>query len=583
MSSLEKTLLWLKDTWERGLFDGEKVPGAVRTWKAFFKTLESYFLVSIGSTQALATLMFKEWEKEAGWPPEAPVSPAVAIELAASGDKTLLALPASTRRAMGRYFLRHSESMENLFLAVGAREAAPIPPDAEEKPPTWDEMERRIRERKRSKARRLFGIFQRVVFALSAAFLILKQSFARRPVASLIAAGVLVAGIGAGVVVAGKGGASSAANPEGALFRFALEKGLSIQIEKLGTVEIGQAAGIERRAERNLVSLAVSNMEGKAAIVDGAFRVIQVPAGSTAATLDQEFRNVFKMEENGQLVVADGASQPSVRGVPSFPEGKVRLGGAWSMPCEIWYYDVKPPFRVATEARYTWLSNSGKGDDTLAVIEIAYGARQVVPGREAIAALHLSNRGTLWWHPREGRPVRYVERHDELWYMADGKKIAFGMEFTSTYTVARTLARKEQDAVKRDFQAAIAKSSNAEAFIDAEGVTVRLKDILFPYNSAKLAAESMRILDSLRPVLERYPHYDIRVSGHADSTGQAGYNERLSLERAKAVTEYLAKGGGLPRLFAQGFGATRPVGDNSRDEGRRKNRRVEITLRQPGS
>ncbi|MBN8216667.1 MAG: OmpA family protein [Spirochaetes bacterium] len=583
MNPLEKTLAWLGEIWERGLFDGEKTPGAAKTWKAFFAVLEKYFLVSIGSTQALSALMFKEWEKEAGWPPASPVTPAAAIELAASGDPSLLAIPAPTRRAMGRYLLRHSASMESLFLAVGVREAAPVPPSEEDKPPSWDEMEKRIRERKRNKARRLFGLFPRAVVALSAAVLLIRQGFARHPVALLASTGVLVVGIGAGVMIAQRNGLSPAQTTPAVDFHFALEKGLTIQIEKLGTVEIGQAGGLERRSERNLVSLSVTNRNDRWAGLAGVFRVIQVAEGTAAPTLDQEYKSAFRMDDRGQMDIPPGAPQPSVRSIPSFPATPVRLGDSWSMPCEIWYYDVKPPFRIQAQAEYTWLSNAGAGKEELAVIRVVYGARQVVPGREAIAALHLSNRGTLWWNAREGLPVRYEERHDELWFMADGKKIAFGMAFTSTYTVARSMARKEQDAVRRDFQAAISKTREAEAFIDAEGVTVRLGDILFAHNSAVLAPESLRVLDSLRPVLARYPGYDIRVSGHADSTGAAGYNERLSLDRAKSVTEYLAKGGTLPRLFAQGFGASRPVGDNRSEEGRRKNRRVEITLRQPGS
>ena len=69
----------------------------------------------------------------------------------------------------------------------------------------------------------------------------------------------------------------------------------------------------------------------------------------------------------------------------------------------------------------------------------------------------------------------------------------------------------------------------------------------------------------------------LRVEGHTDNVGAAAANQALSEKRAQAVKAWLVNHGvGTDRLVAKGLGDTKPVEDNSTDEGRAKNRRVEL-------
>ncbi len=72
----------------------------------------------------------------------------------------------------------------------------------------------------------------------------------------------------------------------------------------------------------------------------------------------------------------------------------------------------------------------------------------------------------------------------------------------------------------------------------------------------------------------------LAVDGHTDSTGDAAYNRELSEARARAVCDYLAQVHGIAgdRLVPSGHGADRPIGDNATVQGRRANRRVELSL-----
>jgi OOP family OmpA-OmpF porin len=71
----------------------------------------------------------------------------------------------------------------------------------------------------------------------------------------------------------------------------------------------------------------------------------------------------------------------------------------------------------------------------------------------------------------------------------------------------------------------------------------------------------------------------VTIVGHTDSVGSDAYNEQLSMRRANAVKNYLLDKGVDPRLLStSGMGESQPVADNSTDEGRAQNRRVEITI-----
>jgi outer membrane protein OmpA-like peptidoglycan-associated protein len=106
---------------------------------------------------------------------------------------------------------------------------------------------------------------------------------------------------------------------------------------------------------------------------------------------------------------------------------------------------------------------------------------------------------------------------------------------------------------------------------------VALYGVLFDFNKSTLQPASDGVLQQVADLLAKDTTLKIEVQGHTDNVGGDAYNETLSEARAKAVVDWLAKHGVAPaRMSAHGYGKTRPVADNGNDEGRAKNRRVEI-------
>lgn len=102
-------------------------------------------------------------------------------------------------------------------------------------------------------------------------------------------------------------------------------------------------------------------------------------------------------------------------------------------------------------------------------------------------------------------------------------------------------------------------------------------NINFEKASAKIMPESYPILDEIAEALKANPDVIIEIGGHTDSDGSRAANARLSLQRANAVKEYLVKKGISPkRIKTRGYGEDFPIADNSTEEGKAKNRRIEI-------
>ena len=115
---------------------------------------------------------------------------------------------------------------------------------------------------------------------------------------------------------------------------------------------------------------------------------------------------------------------------------------------------------------------------------------------------------------------------------------------------------------------------------NGQAILVNLPEgVTFDVGSYSLKPEFRATLDKVAESLKQYPDSLIDVYGHTDSTGSDAYNQTLSENRARTVANYLQmQGVNAARIRSQGYGETMPVADNATEEGRRKNRRVEIKI-----
>jgi outer membrane protein OmpA-like peptidoglycan-associated protein len=111
----------------------------------------------------------------------------------------------------------------------------------------------------------------------------------------------------------------------------------------------------------------------------------------------------------------------------------------------------------------------------------------------------------------------------------------------------------------------------------AKACHVALYGVLFDFNKSTLQPSSDAVLQPVAKMMAADKTLKLEVQGHTDNVGNDAYNQTLSEARAKAVVTWLTQHGvAADRLTAKGYGKTKPVADNGSDDGRAKNRRVEI-------
>ncbi len=109
-------------------------------------------------------------------------------------------------------------------------------------------------------------------------------------------------------------------------------------------------------------------------------------------------------------------------------------------------------------------------------------------------------------------------------------------------------------------------------------------NITFATGQSAVKADFYSVLDAVADVLKEYNKTSISISGHTDSVGRDDANIKLSQDRANSVGQYLiSRGVAGSRINAVGYGKSQPVADNSTENGRAQNRRVEIRINPPAS
>jgi outer membrane protein OmpA-like peptidoglycan-associated protein len=129
--------------------------------------------------------------------------------------------------------------------------------------------------------------------------------------------------------------------------------------------------------------------------------------------------------------------------------------------------------------------------------------------------------------------------------------------------------------VEKEALVQVVTAGDMLAALDKQGFIAL--DIHFDTAKAVIKPESQPTVDQIVALLKSNPKLKISVEGHTDNVGTLQSNQVLSEARAAAVVEAIVKQGvDRARLASAGFGQSTPVADNRTEEGRAKNRRVEL-------
>lgn len=343
----------------------------------------------------------------------------------------------------------------------------------------------------------------------------------------------------------------------------------------------------------NRISAKVTKVEGRSARHEAVFMVTESTSGrqNEIPVWGEEYPSVFMRDEFGKYDIGKKYFMPVVRDVPLFPDRDVRVGESWTAEGHEAHdvrrsFNIQEPWIVPFSARYTYTGTVEEDGRTLHVIEVRYNIYYDSPRVKDKASLTSDlpattmgySHQTLYWDNEKGALSRYNEEFRILIETVFGNTF----EFRGTAQAEVTDFASPSADKLTEVQATIDGLGIDDVSLrkDDGGLTISIENIQFKPDSAILLDSEKVKIQKLADILRRFPDNDLMVSGHTALAGTAGTRLQLSQERARAVAEYLVQLGvrSAHQIFTQGFGAEKPVAPNTTEEGKARNRRVEITI-----
>jgi len=342
----------------------------------------------------------------------------------------------------------------------------------------------------------------------------------------------------------------------------------------------------------------------------------------SAQAVDAVIPVSFRLQGNGALTIEDDRGFPVMRGFPAFPSQHIRSGFKWrangSRAADSLHTGnpVIIPFIAEYEYRGIEIYNGIQVHRIYAVYGNNY--QNINPDPNGYTRVQGSHRVDILLRADNGLPVFMRDDMDETYTMSDGSTVqlrGFTLTFGSlivlmdrveviaalentlrienrpgpaVVTVPRPVAPPQNPNIvppvsEAEDQPIIIAPGLQDSGIDlvpvTEGIRLTIRDIRFVPDSAEFLPAERPRLDLIAEALKQIPDRTFLVEGHTASTGNPAGEMNLSIERARRMVEELVRRGiAAERFIYKGWGGTRPVGDNSTNEGRSANRRVEITI-----
>ncbi len=303
----------------------------------------------------------------------------------------------------------------------------------------------------------------------------------------------------------------------------------------------------------------------------------------------EEYPTEFRRDEVGRFDISPEYFMPVVRDVPIFPEEPIRPGDTWTHTGSEVHdfrrnFGLQEAFHFPIDVVYEYLGIETLDDKELHQFSIRYNVFHQAPRQPNIRNAYpmlitgFSDQ-ILYWDDVRGRPHYYEETYAFIVHLTDGTVAHFSGVADGRVIETESLDRQAAvDDIRNLLNELDIDESNVQE--DERGVTITLENVQFAADSAVLRDSERAKLDRLAEILRRYGEYDILVTGHTALAGTEAGRLQLSRERADSVAEYLLELGvrELDQILTRGFGADRPVADNATEAGRRRNRRVELTI-----
>ena len=303
---------------------------------------------------------------------------------------------------------------------------------------------------------------------------------------------------------------------------------------------------------------------------------------------EREYDSVFERDKLGHITINHQYFMPMVRSIPVFPGRNLNKGDTWNVETVEVHdfrdsFGIEEPYRIPFRAFYQYVGERQWEDsEYYPAFFVNYNIEIRLPevrGESYPTRMSATNSMIIYWDPENGVEKAYTGTSRITFQMSDGRTLRFDARSKAELVDAEEMNRETlASEIINEIGRLDIKDVNVNV-VD-EGISLSLEDIRFHPDSERMLPGEEAKLERIAEILKRYPGRDIVVSGHAALAGSPEYLMRLSQGRARTIADFLLSRNvrTADRIIIRGYGAERPVADNSTEEGMRKNRRVEITI-----
>ncbi|MDR2071756.1 MAG: OmpA family protein [Treponema sp.] len=321
----------------------------------------------------------------------------------------------------------------------------------------------------------------------------------------------------------------------------------------------------------------------------GQFRTAEraTEQGGTSFQWARDYESVFERDRQGYITIDKGYFMPVVRNVPVFPDRDLKPGDTWNAEGHEVHdfrdsFGIPEPYRIPFTANYTYLGMRpwrGKEYPAFSVSYRVFDEPQAVQGRIWPRRIIEASDQVVYWDFELGQARSYEEEFRVVFELSNGRTIEYRGNAEAEILES---SRMDKESIAREIERDLNSLGigDTQVRVVEDGITINLENIQFEADSAVLLPGETAKLDKIGEILRKYQDRDIMVGGHTALAGTEEGRRQLSEGRASAVADYLIEKEirKADRIVVRGFGAEQPLGDNRTDEGRRRNRRVEITI-----
>lgn len=373
------------------------------------------------------------------------------------------------------------------------------------------------------------------------------------------------------------------------VLKWQLDKNERIELVKTAEIKYLVNSNPEKiYEERNIIDLTCVEKSEDTYHLQGVFSVFDRESGQSVFNLRERHESGFKIDSSGRMDIPEKFYMPNLRNIPTFPERELKEGDTWDAPGELIIDNYSRPFKMIFDVEYRLENiNTGKDKNT-ANISFEYFIDNILtdPSLPADFPLRITgyNKGKILWDIDSNRMLSSEDNYRIIFFHPTGPEeiaaLEFQMNIDTKADLFKPVSRREQELEKEKLRKDIPEDDNLEVDTHEQGLVIRMGDLLFDFDSYDLRPDTKKRLDEISKAIQnRYPDREIIVEGYTDNTGDRDYNYQLSEKRADSVAGYLKEKSGHDKFSFRGFGPDKPIGDNTTEEGRQRNRRVEIIIK----